>query len=115
VKSEYEDSSEDYNLEEELENKKSLLHNVDWKEIAQEFSSILDENVKVFIGKSAVYLLKDLLLSEDGFDMENDEGDNNIVDKVYRSIFDNFDEFAQTSVSLETEKLINEIVKEILK
>ncbi|MBT7350120.1 hypothetical protein HN803_04995, partial [candidate division WWE3 bacterium] len=63
----------DKSLPEELEkfasrnmsdDKKEKLHNVDWVSVANEFKSDIDEGTKEFIGKSTVYLLKDILLAE---------------------------------------------------
>ena len=111
----YENSDEEYDLEDSLENAKNSLHNVNWDKIANEFSGILDENVKLFLGKSTVYLLKDILLSENGFDTGMEADDNNIVDEIYQSMLNNFDEFAMASINIETENLIDKIIKEIMK
>ena len=41
--------------------------------------------------------------------------DNNIVDEIYQSMLNNFDEFAMASINIETENLIDKIIKEIMK
>ena len=92
----------------EFESAKEKLHRVDWKTLAEQLKDLLNENSKVFLGKSATFILKDLLLSENLVDTE-DDGSDNIVDKVYKSLYDNFESFISTSVNLDVDKLITEI------
>lgn len=111
----YEDSYEEYDLEEDIVDFKNALHNVNWEKLSQEFINILDESVKTFLGKSAVYILKDVLLSEeDIFDNDSEEG-YDIVDKVFKNLSENFDEYVSTCVSMETESLIKNMIEEITK
>lgn len=115
IASRYELADEEFDLEKRIEEIKEKLHNVDWNVISNEFSYILDENVKVFLGKSAVFVLKDFLLSEKGFDIESEEGDNNIVDKIYQNVVQNFDEFAHVGISADVENLVDMIIEEMMK
>jgi len=86
------------------------LHNVNWKELTEKFEGNLQENVKLFIGKSATYLLKDLML-KDTFDTDIPQG-YDLIDKLYESLSSSIDEFVSASVSMEAEKLINKIIEE---
>jgi len=110
VKSEYEDGAS-YDLDDELEKQKSLLHRVDWNKIANEFEDALNVGVKTFIGRSAVYLVSELLLSEKVVDSGDGDG-YDIVEKTYRALSDGFDEHVSGYISIETSKLINKIIQE---
>ena len=91
------------------------LHRVDWNKLAGDFESALDDSVKHFIGKSSVFILKDLLLSEeDIFDNDSEEG-YDIVDKVFTSLSGHFDEFVDACISIETNSLIENMIEEIVK
>jgi len=111
LKSRFE-NGEDFDLEDEIDKVKSKLHGVNWKELAGEFESILEENCKTFVGKSTIFILKDLLLLEEAFDDDTEKG-YDLVDKVYYVLSNNFDEYVSVSITMETKKLIDEIVKEI--
>jgi len=98
-------------LEEELKSLVSevvdeeQLHNVNWKELSDVFEASLQDSVRIFIGKSAVYLLKDLML-KDTFDTETLQG-YDLIDRLYESLSSHLDEFVSASVSLEAEKQKN--------
>jgi hypothetical protein len=96
----------------DIESIADKLHGVDWKGLVSEFESSLEGTVKTFIGKSAVFVMKDLLLSEDIIDNDDSEG-YDLTDKVYQSLSGNFDEFVSACIGMETEKLINKIVEEM--
>jgi len=104
-------------LEEELKNlvlevvDEDKLHNVNWKELSETFERSLQDNVKVFVGKSAIYLLKDLML-KDAFDTETLDG-YDLIDELYKSLSSKMDDFVSVSIGNETEKLINKIIEEI--
>jgi hypothetical protein len=108
----YGNGLDDYDLESEITEVKNRLHGVNWDMLASEFETGLDESVKTFLGKSATFILKDLLLSEDIVDDDSEQG-YDLTDKVYRSLSDNFDEFVSACVGIETEKLVDKIVQEM--
>lgn len=108
AKKKYEDSHEEYDLEDEIEQAKSRLGKLDWNSIARDFESVLNDGVKTFIGKSAVYLIKNHLLSEDVFDDDSKEG-YDLTDEVYKSILDNLDSFVSVSVGMQADALIAKI------
>jgi hypothetical protein len=97
----------------ELDTIKEKLHRIDWNGLTEELQKSLVESAKTFIGKSTIYVLKDVLLSEEYiFDTEEGVGYDNVVDKVYRGLYDNFTDYVTASVSIEVNKILDKVKDE---
>ena len=85
---------------------KGKLHGVDWDTVAEEFKSSLNDGAKEFIGKSTIYLLKDILLTENGVDTDIETNYDNIVKDVHKALYGDFDSFVSAYINLEAKSLL---------
>lgn len=100
--------------EEVLRHSMDVLNAIDYEATAQTLIGNIQENIKSFIGKSILFILKDVLLDEDGFDITNKSSYDSIVGRVYTAMFDNFDEWCNGCIDLEIENTLDRIKLEAL-
>jgi hypothetical protein len=89
------------------------IHGVNYLDYAARLNDAIRENIKSFIGKSVLYLTKSLVLSEDVFDAGGTDSYDNVVNSVYKALYDNFDEYVRGCVDVEIENILNTIRLEI--
>ena len=108
---------ENYILEEtdDIETVKNKLHSVDFDELGDKFIDGISTSVKDFIGKSAIYILKDMLLIEDVLDDNISVDYDSIVELASNRLIEHFDEFVSACVNLEAENLIQKVKNEVMK
>lgn len=82
---------------------------LDYSKYAEELVANVEKNIKSFLGKSILFIEKDLLLSEDVFDNTDNPSYDSIVSQVYNAMYGKFDEFVDGCVELETQKILSEI------
>lgn len=92
----------------------SRLDAIDYKSEAEKLLEAIRENIKLFIGKSILFIIKDVILSEDMFDIGDKSSYDNIVNRVYSAMHDKFDEFAGGCIDLEIENTLDKIKLEAL-
>ena len=107
------DELEVYKLEEA--NALDKLQDVNWKGVADEFRTALTQGAKEFLSKSTIFLLKDVLLSENGVDTDIETNYDSIVKSVHDTFYGHFDEYVSAYVGIETENLMEKIRREVLK
>jgi hypothetical protein len=90
------------------------LNSIDYSKMADELIAKIQENLKSFIGKSILFVVKDVILSEDMFDNEDNPSYDNIVNQVYSSMSEKFDEFAGAAIDLEIQNILDKIKLEAL-
>ena len=90
---------------------KNTLHRVDFDKIGDEFAENITDSIKDFIGRSAIFLLKDLILTESIFDTDDNDGYDSIVEQATTKLITHFDEFVDACVEIEAENTINEILR----
>ena len=77
------------------------MDKIDFAPHLQELKHRVSSEIKVFIGKSIVSMLKDSILKEGELE--------DYVNNIQKSIVENFAEFSSACVQLETDKLLSEI------
>ena len=88
------------------------IDKIDFVPFAEELKHRVSSEIKNFIGKSAVSMLKDQIIN-DAFDNGDGTSYDNIVNAIRSRIVENFGEFSSTCVGLEAEKILDEIRKNI--
>ncbi len=83
------------------------VEKVDFTPVMEELKHRVSSEIKVFIGKSVVSMLKDSLLIEE-------ESVEDYVGKIQKNIVDNFEDFSSACVTIETDKLLSEIRQTIV-
>lgn len=92
----------------------SRLDGIDYHFEAEKLLEAIRENIKTFIGKSVLFIIKDVILSEDRFDIADNSSYDSIVNRVYSAMYEKFDEFANGCIDLEIENTLNKIKLEAL-
>lgn len=90
------------------------LERIDFKSAASLLLDGINENIRMFIGNSILFIEKDMILGEDAFDMTDKSSYDSIVNRVYKSIFEKFDEFVDGCIELEVMNILNKIKLEAL-
>jgi len=90
------------------------LQGVDFDKLGTEFSESIQESIKEFVGKSAIYILKDALLLEDALDDSVSVDYDSIVELSSNKLIEHFDEFVSACVNIEAAKIINKVRNEVL-
>ncbi len=75
---------------------------IDFVPFMEELKHRVSSEIKVFIGKSVVSMLKDSLLIEE-------DSVEDCVGRIQKNIVDNFSNFSSACVEMETDKLLSEI------
>lgn len=88
------------------------IDKIDFAPFAEELKHRVSSEIKTFIGKSAVSMLKDQILSEVAFDNDAVASYDNMVNTIRNRIVENFSEFSSACVELEANKILEEIKEE---
>jgi hypothetical protein len=97
-----------------LQHTMDVLRGINFEKEAQTLIDSIQENIKEFIGKSILYIAKDVILSEDGFDISSKSSYDNVVGRVFAAMFDNFDEWCNGCIDLEIDNTLDRIKLEAL-
>lgn len=87
------------------------LHRVDFDKVGEQFENGIADSIKDFIGRSSIFLLKDLILTESIFDTDEDGEYDSIVEQASTKLLEHFDEFVDACVDIEAENAINKILR----
>ena len=90
------------------------LSRMDWNKLSQTFQSSVTKGAKEFLGKSTAFMIKDLLLSENGIDNGSPINYDKVVEDVYKSLYKYFDEYISTYMGNVTEDMLNKLRNEVL-
>lgn len=88
------------------------IDKIDFAPFAEELKHRVSSEIKTFIGKTAVSMLKDQIIGESTFDNEDVASYDNMVNTIRNRIVENFGEFSSACVELEANKILDEIKKE---
>lgn len=88
------------------------IDRIDFAPFAEELKHRVSSEIKTFIGKYAVSMLKDQILSETAFDNDAVASYDNMVNTIRNRIVENFGEFSSACVELEANKILEEIKEE---
>ena len=80
------------------------INKIDFTPYAEELKHRVSSEIKVFIGKSVVSMLKDLT-----FDTEVPTSYDTIVENIRNRVVEHFQEFSSACIGVEVEKLLDEI------
>jgi len=108
--------AENYILEEtegDVKTLKNRLSKIDFDELGDKFADNISSAIKEFVGKSAVYILKDIILVEDMLDDTVSVDYDSIVELASNRLIEHFDEFVQASVNTEAENLLQKVKNEV--
>ena len=93
---------------------KTKLDAIQWDKVSKEFQSGVAGGAKMFLSKSAAYLLKELLLAENAIDNDTPINYDNIIEDVYKALYGHFDEYISAYMSNVTEDMLLKLKKEVI-
>jgi len=99
----------------EGENLEERLHGVDFDKLGDKFIEGISAAIKDFIGRSAIYILKDMILVEDMLDDRTVVDYDSIVEAATGKLIEHFDEFVQAAVDIETKNVLQKIENEVMR
>jgi len=97
----------------EGENIEERLHGVDCNKIGDKFIGGISASIKDFIGRSAIFILKDMILVEDALDDRTVVDYDSIVEAATTKLVERFDEFVQAAVDIEARNILQKITNEV--
>lgn len=97
-----------------FEDAKENLKSIDWDRFSSSFKNGMIRKTKEFLGKSIAFLLKDILITEAGVDNDSIVNYDKVVETINKVLYSKFDEYVLSCTSLEIEKMLDKIRKEVI-